>query len=76
MPEIKKKKLFPLYLRWIINKNLPKSVGNSCSVLCGSLDGSSRVLRRMDSCIYMTEFLRCPPETIIALLTGSTPLKT
>ena len=38
-----------------------------CSVLCGSLDGRD-VWRRKDTCVCMAESLRCPPETITALL--------
>ena len=43
-----------------------------CSMLCGSLD-SRGVWRRTDTCICMAESLHCSPETITALLTGSTP---
>ena len=33
-----------------------------------------RVLGRMDACIWMAESLCCPPETIITLLMGYTPI--
>ena len=44
------------------------------SMLCGSLEGR-QVYRRMDTCMYMAESPRCPPETITALLTGYTPIE-
>ena len=44
-----------------------------CSVLCSSLD-SKGVWGRMDTCICTAESLYCPPETIITLLTGYTPI--
>ena len=55
-----------LYLKWIINKDPLYSTGNSCSVLCGSLDGRG-VCGEMDTCICMAEFLCCSPETITTL---------
>ena len=45
-----------------------------CSMLCGSLDGRG-VWGRMDTCTYMAESLRCPPETITALLIGYIPIQ-
>ena len=36
-------------------------------MLCGSLDGRG-VWGRMNTCICMTEFLRCSPEAILTLL--------
>ena len=44
------------------------------SVLCDSLDGRG-VWRRMDTCIYITEFLPCSPETVTTLLTGYTSIQ-
>ena len=38
-----------------------------CSMLCASLDGRGFVVRT-DLCICTAEFLRCSPETTIALL--------
>ena len=38
-----------------------------CSMLCGSLDGRG-VWGKIDTCIYMAEFLHCSPETITTLL--------
>ena len=45
-----------------------------CSILCGGLDGRE-VWGRMDTCICLIESLCCPYETIIALLTGYTPVQ-
>ena len=36
-----------------------------CSMLCGSLDGRG-ARGRMDTCVWMADSLRCPPETITA----------
>ena len=45
-----------------------------CSMLCANLDG--RVIwGRMDTCTLMAESFHCPPETIITLLTGYTPIQ-
>ena len=44
-----------------------------CSMLSGSLDGRG-VWGRMGVCIYMAEFLCCPPETITTLLIGYIPI--
>ena len=62
-----------LYLKWIINKDPLCTTGNSCSMLCGSLDRRG-VCGKMDTRICMPEFLRCSPETITTLLTGYTPI--
>ena len=40
-----------------------------CLMLCGRLD-RREVWRRMDTCIYIAESLRCSPETITTLLIG------
>ena len=45
-----------------------------CSMSCGSLDGRE-AWGRMEACICMAESLCCPPETITALLLGSTPIQ-
>ena len=45
-----------------------------CSILCGGLDGRE-VWGSMDTCICLIESLCCPYETIIALLTGYTPVQ-
>ena len=51
-----------LYLKWITNKVLLYSSGNSAQWY-GSLDGRG-VGARMDTCICTTKSLCCPPETI------------
>ena len=51
-----------LCLKWITNKDLPYSTGNS-------------VWERMDACICMAESLCCAPETITTLLIGYTPIQ-
>ena len=67
-----------LYLKWITNKNLLYSTGNSgqCYVATwmGGEFGGVGVWGRMDSCIYMTESLHCPSDTITASLIGYTPI--
>ena len=63
----------PLYLKWIFNKDLLYSIWNFAQVP-GTLDGRG-VWGRMDTCIFMTESLCCPPETTIKLLTGYTPIQ-
>ena len=74
-----------LYLKWIINKDLRYSTGDSAQMLCGSLDGRG-VWGRMDTCmagvgvhvscgyICMAETFHCSPETITTSFTGYTPL--
>ena len=55
-----------LYLKWITNKDLRYSAGNS-AVLCGSLDGRG-VWGRKDTWICVAQSLRCLLETTTALL--------
>ena len=52
-----------LYLKQIPNKDLLYSIGNS--VLWQP--GKEGFGRRMDTCIYIAECLRCSPETITTL---------
>ena len=63
-----------LYLKWITNKDLLYSTGNSAQMVYGSLDEKD-VWGRMDTCICMAETLCCPPETITALLIGYTSIQ-
>ena len=49
-----------LYLKWITNKDLLYSTGNSAQMVCGSLDGKG-VWGRMDTRICMAESLNCSP---------------
>ena len=51
-----------LYLKWIINKNLLYSSGNSAQ--CDVAAWMGEDLGRMDTCIFMAESLYCSPETI------------
>ena len=61
-----------LYLKWITDKVLLCSPGNSVQ-LCGNLNGRG-IWGRMDTCICMAESLCCPPETITILLITNTPI--
>ena len=65
-----------LYLKWITNKDLLLVLEHRelCSMLCGSLDGTG-VWGRMDTCIYMADFLCCSPETTTTLLISYTPIQ-
>ena len=65
-----------LYLKWITNKDLLLALEHRelCSMLCGSLDGTG-VWGRMDTCIYMADFLCCSPETTTTLLISYTPIQ-
>ena len=63
-----------LYLKWITNKDLLYSTGNSAQCYGGSLDGRG-ISGRMDTCICMAESLHCSPESITTLLIGYTPIQ-
>ena len=43
-------------------------------MLCGKLDEKG-VGGRMDTCIYVAEYICCPPETITKLLINYTPIQ-
>ena len=58
-----------LYLRWIPNKDLLSSTGNSAQRYVTAWMGAE-FGGRMDTCIGMAESLCCPPETITTLLIG------
>ena len=45
-----------------------------CSMLYTNLDGRG-IWGRMDTCIPITEFLHCSPETITTLLIVYTPIQ-
>ena len=51
-----------LYLKWITNKDLLYSTGNSAQCFQAAWMGEG--IGRMDSCIGMAESLHCSPETI------------
>ena len=63
-----------LYLKWITNKDLSHSTGNSakCYVPAWMEKG---VWGRMDTCVRMAESLHCSPETTTTLLIGYTPIQ-
>ena len=63
-----------LYIKWITNKDLLQSTGNSAQ-LHGRLDGRG-VRGRMDTCICKAESLHCSPETLTTLLISYTPTQT
>ena len=62
-----------LYLKWITNKDLLYRTGNSVHCYVAAWMGGE-FGGRMDMCICMAESLCCPPETIITLLTGYSPI--
>jgi len=43
-------------------------------MLCGNKDGRG-VQERIDACVFITEPLCCPTETITTLLIGYTPIQ-
>ena len=55
-----------LYLKWVINKDLQYSAGNSAQCYGAAWMGGGR--GAMDTCVCMAESLCCPPETITTLL--------
>ena len=64
-----------LYLKWITNKDLyllysPRNFSAQCCV-AAQMGGGFGV--GIDTCVCMTESLRCSPEMIIVLLIGHTP---
>ena len=61
-----------LYLKWIINKDLLYSTGNSAQCYVAAWMGG--VWGRMDACICMAEWLCCAPETLTRLWIGYTPI--
>ena len=64
-----------LYLRWITNKFLPYSTGDSGQCYLAAWMGADSE-GRMDTCISMVDSLCCPPETITTLLIGYTKYNT
>ena len=62
-----------LYLKWLTNKVLPYSTGNSAQCHVAAWMGG-KFGGRMDTCICMAESLCCPPENITALLISYTPI--
>ena len=64
------------YLKWITNKDLLYSTRNSAQGYAAAWMGGElgREWIHVHKRIHMTEFLCCPPDTIITLLTGFTPI--
>ena len=63
-----------LYLKWITNKDLLYSTGNSAPCYLAAWMGGE-FGGRMDTCICMAESLPCSPDIIITLLIGYTQHK-
>ena len=67
----------PLHLKWITNKDLLCSTGNSAQCYVAAWMGGEfggAWIRVMDTCICMVKSLHCSPETI-TLLIGYTPIQ-
>ena len=63
-----------LYLKWITNKTYCIANGTLLNVMYQpGLEGA--VWGRMDTCICISEFLRCSPGTTTILLIGYTPIQ-
>ena len=63
-----------LYLKWIINKYLLYSTGNSAQDYPAARMGAG-LGRELIHVLYMTESLCCLPETVAKLLIGCTPIQ-
>ena len=63
-----------LYLKWITNKDLLHSTGNSAKCYVPAWMGKG-VWGRMDTCVCMAESLHYSPETTTTLLIGYTPIQ-
>ena len=59
------------YLKWVTNKNLLHSTGNSAQYYVVAWMGGE-FGGRMDTCVCITESLCCLPETITTLFIGYT----
>ena len=59
----------PLYLKWVTNRNLLDSTGNSVQCYVAAWMGGE-VWGRMHTWICIAESLHSSPETIITLLIG------
>ena len=62
-----------LYLKWIINKDLLYSTGNSAQYYVAAWMGGE-FGGKMDTYIRMAESLCCPPESVTTLLICYTPI--
>ena len=63
-----------LYLKWIINKDILYSTGNSAQCYAAAWIGVG-FGGRMDTCIRVAESLCCSTETITALLISYTSIQ-
>ena len=63
-----------LYLKWITNKDLLQSMGNSAPRYMAAWMGGG-CGGRMDTCICLAHSLCCPPETIRTLLISNNPIQ-
>ena len=61
-----------LYLKWVTNKDLLDSTGNSAQCYLAAWMGG-QFWGGVDTCICMAESLRCSPETTTTLLISYTP---
>ena len=64
-----------LYLKWITNKDLLYSTGNSAQSYVAAWMAGGGGWGRRDICICMAESLGCLPATIITLLIGYIPMQ-
>ena len=66
------------YLKWIVNKVIKYSIGNSvqsyvAALMGGELGENGYMYIYVCVCVCMAEALWYPPETITTLLIGYTP---
>ena len=61
-----------LYLKWITNKDLLYSTGNSVQCYVAAWMGGEFGGEWMDTCVCMAESLCCSPETVTTLLISYT----
>ena len=64
----------PPHLKWIINKGLLNSTGNSTECYMAAWMGGECVGTWIHTYMCMAKFLCCSPEAITTLLTGYTPI--
>ena len=64
-----------LYFKWITNKDLLYSTGDSAQCYVASQMGGELGGEWIHGYIYTAESLCCPPEISTSLVTGCTPIK-
>ena len=62
------------YLKWVINKDLLYSTGNSAESYVAAWMGGE-IGGRIGTCVCMAESLCCSPETITTLLISYIPIQ-